>query len=228
MGVQGWQLSISTGTYHTPNVCSSCLGPREMQVKAFVSEKHGNMRHSLTMAFPYCNACGARAAREKLRAGLVIGGSAALGLFLALAAGATLVGNVLDPWVAFGGALVVAAALAAGVAFITRPALPPAPATARGEAVILRDTSGAVLCTNQRFAELLAQANGATPKPASTVMTTEAWAPLAALVVGLLAVLLWIKYAPYTLRSPSPPPPPRVTTPAAPRPAAPARPSPGR
>jgi hypothetical protein len=220
MGVPGWQLTISTSTYHTPSVCSSCLGPRETQVEAVVSEKRGNMRHTLRMAFPYCNACADRAKREQRRAGLVIGGGAALGLVLAIVAGAGMAGDIIDePIVAFVVAVLLACAMAAGIAFATRPALPPAPATARGEAVILRSTDGVLLCTNQRFAELLGNANSATPAPGSTIMSTETWAPLAALLVGALVVLLWIKYAPYTLRRSSPPPP-RVTAPApAPRPA---------
>jgi hypothetical protein len=227
MGIQGWQLSLSTSTYHTPNVCSSCLGPRETQVEAVVSEKNGNVRTTLKMAFPYCNPCAARAKREKLRAGLVIGGGAVLGLVFALGAGAFLAGGVIEPVLAFALAVLVAAGLSAGFAFATRPGLPPAPATARGEAVILKDTSGVVLCTNERFAELLGNANSATHKPGSTIMSTEAWAPLAALLVGVLVVCLWYKYAPYSLRSPSPPPSPaRATAPAAPRPAAaPARPA---
>lgn len=220
MGVQGWQLTISTGTYHTPSVCSSCLGPRQTQVEAVVSEKDGNVRRTLKMAFPYCNACASRAKREKLRAGLVLGGAAVLALVLTLAAGATMAGDLLDPIVAFAGAVLVSAAISTGIAIATRPALPPPPATARGEAVILRDTSGVVLCTNQRFAELLGQANSATPMPGKTIMSTETWAPLSALLIGTLVVLLWLRYAPYTVQSPSPPPPPRAAAAAPPRPAA--------
>jgi hypothetical protein len=210
MGIQGWQLSISTGSYRTPNVCSSCLGPRETQVEAVVSEKSGNIRTTLRMAFPYCNACGARAARDKWRNGIVLGVSALLGAVLALGAGVGLAGSGLDPIIAFSAGVVAAMVLATGLAFVTRPSVPPAPATARGEAVILRDTSGVVLCTNQRFAELLAEANGATAKPGRTLMSTEIWAPLAAFLVGVLAVLLWGRVDPNAFRSSSP----RATTPA--------------
>jgi hypothetical protein len=217
MGIQGWQLSISTGSYRTPNMCSSCLGPRETQVEAVVSEKSGNIRTTLRMAFPYCNACGARAIRDKRRNAVVVGVSALLGAVLALGAGVGLGGSGLDPIVAFSAGVVAAMVLATGLAFATRPAVPSPPATARGEAVILRDTSGVVLCTNQRFAELLGEANGAKPTQGRTIMSTETWAPLAAFLIGVLAVLLWARVDPYAFRSR--PAPPRAATPA---------PSPGR
>jgi hypothetical protein len=218
MGVQGWQLSISTGSYRTPNMCSSCLGPRETQVEAVVSEKNGNIRTTLRMEFPYCNACGARATRDKRRNAVVLVVSALLGAILSLGMGVALGGGVVDPVVAFSAGVLAAMLLAAGLAFATRPSVPPPPATARGEAVILKDTSGIVLCTNQRFAELLGEANGATPAPGRTVMSTEIWAPLAAFLVGVLAVLLWARVDPYAFRSR---PAPRATTPA-PSPARPA------
>jgi hypothetical protein len=219
MGIQGWQLSISTGSYRTPNMCSSCLGPRETQVEAVVSEKSGNIRTTLRMAFPYCNTCGARATREKWRNGIVLGVSALLGAVLALGAGLGLAGSGLDPIIAFSAGVVAAMVLATGLAFVTRPAAPPAPATARGEAVILRDTSGIVLCTNQRFAELLGEANGAKPAPGRTIMSTETWAPLAALLIGVLAVLLLARADPRLFSSR--PAPSRATP--APSPRAPAR-----
>ena len=219
MGVQGWQLTISTGTYHTPNVCSSCLAPRETQLEAMASEKQGNVRRTLKMAFPYCNACAQRAGREKRREIIVIIVGAAVGLVLSATAAAGGAGDVLDPIVACVVAVLLSAGIAAAIAFATRPPMPPSPATARGEAVILRDTSGVVLCTNQRFAELLGQANSATPAPGRTIMSAETWAPAAAVLVGLLAVCIWAKYIPHAFESRPSPPPARVSAPAAPRPA---------
>jgi len=201
MGVQGWQVSLSTSTYHTPSVCSSCLGPRETQVEAVVSEKNGNIRHTLKMAFPYCNACAARAKRDKLRTAIVLGVAALLGAGASLGALVALDRALPSPFVAAAIGLVAGAALATGLAFATRPGAPPPPATARGQAVILRDVSGIVLCTNQRFAELLGQANNATPTPGSTRMTTEAWAPITAGLVGVLALLMWARVAPASFRA---------------------------
>lgn len=221
MGVQGWQLTISTGTYRTPSFCSSCLGPRETQLEATVSEKSGNIRTTLKMAFPYCHACAARARRESRRAGFVIGGGVVFGLLFVFAAGAFMAGDLLDPILSFVIGILLAMGIATGIAFATRPGPPPAPATATGEAVILRDTGGTVLCTNQRFAEMLGEANSATPKPGSTFMTTEMWAPLAALFVGVFVTLLWAKYAPRTFDS-SPSPPPRPVQIAVPKKATPA------
>src|SRR5439155_1234274 len=102
---------------------------------------------------------------------------------------------------------------------------PPSPATARGQAVILRSTDGAVLCTNQRFAELLAEANSASVKRSTMWFTTEAWAPLAAMLVGALVLVFWWRYAPPLPSSPAAasPQPARKPIPPARAPRAPGR-----
>jgi hypothetical protein len=83
--------------------------------------------------------------------------------------------------------------LAAVLALVTRQSRPAPPATARGEAVILRDTTGAVLCTNPEFAQLLARANGGTSRPGTQRMTVEVWAPLLALALGVGVLATWVK-----------------------------------
>ena len=225
MGIQGWQVRLSTGTYQTPNTCSSCLGPRETEVVAEVSEKSGNIRTTLRMGFPYCNACAGRAKREKTRTAVVLVAACVVGLLLSIlaCAGVGLVDGDVEPVIAIAIAVLFAAGLSAGLAMATRPALPQTPATARGEAVILRDTSGTVLCTNQRFAEMLAHANGATPSPGSTIMTTETWAPLSALLASIFVVACWARYGP-PMRSHAPPPPrpAAVSSPSPKKPTAPA------
>jgi hypothetical protein len=197
---------LSTGSYRTPSFCSSCLGPRETEVKATVTEKHGNVRTTLTMGFPYCNACAKRAASEKTREILVHTGAAAFGL--ALAGGAWMAVDAVMPEIGFTLAAFFAVGIAVALAFVTRPSPPPPPATARGQAVILRDTSGLVLCTNQEFANRLAQANSTTARPGSQWFTLELAAPLTALVCGLLLFLMWARYAPPPRASYTPPPPP--------------------
>jgi hypothetical protein len=217
LGIEGWQLNLSTGTYQTPSVCSSCLGPREVEVKAVVSEKAGNIRTTLTMGFPYCTPCSKRAEAEKRWTGLVMIAACVLGG--ALAMGAWVEDRALYPGIGFPAAILIAAGLSAALAFATRPGAPPPPATARGQAVILRSTDGAVLCTNQVFAERLAQANNASLTPATMWFTTEAWAPLGAMLIGTLVLLMWWKYAPPLPASPSSPP--AAASPAARRPAPP-------
>lgn len=194
MGIEGWQLTLSTSTYQTPPMCASCLGPRETEVKAVVSEKAGNIRTTLTMGFPYCTPCSKRAEREKTWTALVMVAAVVLGGALAL--GAWVEDRAIHPAIGFPAAILVAAGLSAGIAFATRPGRPPPPATARGQAVILRSTDGAVLCTNQRFAELIAEANGASVTRSTLWFTTEAWAPLAAILIGTLVLVFWWRYAP--------------------------------
>lgn len=191
MSIQGFLINLSSHSYETPGCCASCMRPQEMQVEARVSEKSGNIRTTLTMAFPYCNACAKRARWEKVRQ-IIVGVMAALvGVALAIAAWGVDVG--VGASIRFALALPLAAAIAAVLALATRQSLPAPPATARGEAVILRDTSGTVLCTNPQFAQLLAQANGGTPRPGAQRMTVEVWAPLTALLCGVLVLLSWIK-----------------------------------
>jgi hypothetical protein len=78
-------------------------------------------------------------------------------------------------------------------ALATRQSVPAPPATARGEAVILRDTNGTVLCTNPQFARLLAEANGRAPRPGVQRLTAEVWAALGALMFGVLVLSFWLK-----------------------------------
>lgn len=191
MSIQGWIVDLSSHSYRTPGQCASCMGPRETEVKATVSEKSGNIRTTLTMGFPYCNACAKRAGWEKVRQ--IIVGLLAAGLGAGLAVGAWALDVGLNPGVRFAAALPVAAGLGLGAALLTRQSKPAPPATARGEAVILRNTSGTVLCTNEQFANLLAQANGRQAKPGSMWMTPEAWAPLTALLCGVLVLLMWVR-----------------------------------
>jgi hypothetical protein len=191
MSIQGFIVDLSSHSYETPSCCASCLGPRQTQVEARVSEKTGNIRTTLTMAFPYCDACAKRARWEKVRQ-VIVGVLAALAaVALALAAWRVDVG--VGASIRFALALPLGMASAAILALATRQSLPAPPATARGEAVILRDTHGAVLCTNPQFAQILAQANGVTVKPGAQRMTVEVWAPLTALLLGGLVVISWIK-----------------------------------
>lgn len=217
MATRGFSMHISTGSYRTPGCCASCCGPRETELEARATEKHGNIRTTLTMRFPYCNACSARARKEKVRAVIVLLAAAAFGA--AFAAGAWFGEDYVDGAIGFSVALPIAALVAFLLALVTRPGLPPPPATARGEAVILRDTSGTILCTNQQFAELMARANNTSMRPDSQWMTTEAWAPLTALLLGAFVLIFWLKTPSHptysapatrapTTRAPTPPPPP--------------------
>lgn len=191
MSIQGYLVGLSSHSYRTPNHCASCMGARETEVKAQISEKNGNIRTTLTMGFPYCNACAKRAGWEKIRNILVGIMAATFGVGLALTAWGVDFG--IGASIRFAILLPLAVLLAFLFALVTRQSEPAPPATARGEAVILRDTSGTVLCTNPQFAELLAQANGTTARPGSHWFTAEAWAPLTALLVGTLVLLYWLK-----------------------------------
>jgi hypothetical protein len=191
MSIQGHAVDLSSHSYSTPSVCASCMGPRTTEVEARVSTKSGNTRTTLTMTFPYCDPCAKRARGEKLRHVLI-------GVLVAIFGGlAGLLAWEVDIGVGasirFALELPLAALLAWLVSLGLRPSMPAAPATARGEAVILRDTSGEVLCTNPQFAELLAQANGVTARPATHWLTVELWAPLLALLIGVLVLLSWVK-----------------------------------
>jgi hypothetical protein len=191
MSIHGFIVDLSSHAYETPSCCSSCLGPQQTQVEARLSQKSGNVRTTLTMAFPYCDPCAKRARREKIRQGIVGVVAALLGVALAFAAWRVDVG--VGASIRFALALPLAMVLTAALALVTRQSVPALPATARGEAVILRDTSGAVLCTNPQFAQRLAQANGATPRPGAQHLTVEVWSPLAALLCGVLVLISWIK-----------------------------------
>jgi hypothetical protein len=189
--IRGWEVDISAHSYSTPSCCSSCCGPRETEVTAKISEKTGNIRHTLTMEFPYCRTCASRARFEKVRQVVVGILSALLGLGLTLSAWAFDV--LLEAPFRFAAALVAAIALSGLLALLTRRSIPKPPATARGEAVILRDTTGTVLCTNQRFAEVLATENRARVRPGSKWFTVELWSPVAAALVGTLVLVTWIQ-----------------------------------
>jgi hypothetical protein len=224
MSIQGFLVALTPQSYETPNCCASCLGPRETELKARLSEKSGNIRTTLTMAFPYCNACAKRAKREKIRQILVGLAAALTGAALALAAWRVDLGPVAP--IRFAIALPLAAAVAALVALLTRQSIPAPPATARGEAVILQDTRGTVLCTNPQFAQHLAQANGGPATPGAQHLTVEVWAPITALLVGALVAGSWIKVgAPHATAtaSASPASDPAATPPRKPAPAAPAK-----
>lgn len=189
--IRGWEVDISAHSYSTPSCCSSCCGPRETEVTAKISEKTGNIRHTLTMEFPYCRPCAARARYEKVRQ-VVVGVLGAL-LALGLTLSAWAFDVILEAPFRFAAALVTAIALSGLLALVTRRSIPKPPATARGEAVILRNTTGTVLCTSQRFAELLATENYARVRPGSKWFTVELWAPVAAALVGTLVLVTWIQ-----------------------------------
>lgn len=190
MSIQGYIVPLSCHAYRTPDRCASCMGPSETQVEARTSEKRGNRNIGVTMAFPYCNGCAKRAKREKARLYLVLGLGALLGAGLALGAWGVDVG--LGASARFAVALPLATALAALLALATRQSIPAPPATARGEAVILRDMSGTVLCTNLEFARLLARTNRTgEPVIGRQRMTIELWAPLVALAIGVCVLITW-------------------------------------
>jgi hypothetical protein len=191
MSIQGFIVDLSSDAYETPNCCASCMGPRQTVVTARVSEKTGNVRTTLTLAFPYCEACAKRARREKIRQVIVGIAAAAVGAALALAAWFVDAGAGAS--VRFAVAVPLATLLAAVLALATRQSLPAPPATARGEAIILRNASGTALCTNPQFAQILAEVNGRTPRPGVQRMTLEVWAPLAAALFGVLVLLSWIQ-----------------------------------
>lgn len=199
MAVAGWSVDLSTGSYKTPGTCASCMGPNETQVKATATEKVGNVRRTLTMHFPYCQACARRVASEHTR-GILVGVVAAL-VGVAAPAVAWFAEDRIDPAIGMTAAFAAVALFGVGLAYATRPALPEAPATARGEAVMLLGTYGKVLCTNEQFASLLARANNLTPKPDKKWMTVEMWAPLVGVLVAFFVFACWLK----TPSRPSPP-----------------------
>lgn len=88
-------------------------------------------------------------------------------------------------------ALPAAAGVAALLALATRRSRPTPPATARGQAVILRYADCTVLCTNERFANQLAQMNGSTARPGSRFFTTEVRSSIMALCGGFLVFCVW-------------------------------------
>jgi len=191
MSIHGYLVNLSSSTYEAPSCCSSCMGPRETEVGASISEKSGNVRTRLKMVFPYCNVCAKRARWEKVRE-ILMGGVAAL-LGAALAIVAWVVDAAAGAPIRFALALLIAAGAAAALAMLTRGSRPALPATARGEAVILRDTRGTVLCTNPQFAQRLAEVNGSTARQGSQRVTVEVWAPIVALLCGVLVLLVWMK-----------------------------------
>ncbi len=217
MSVKGWLVHIPAGSYSTPSRCASCLGPKQTEISVEATSKSGNIRTTLTMSFPYCTACAQRAARERIRGVVVFLGAMAIGAAFALAFAFA---NVfVGLYVRTAIAALFAIPVGIGVALATRPPMPPLPATARGDAIFLRDTSGTVLCTNEQFAQSLAQANNTSATPGSKTMSTESWSAFAVIVGGGLAIAGFAYWAPgsmfepqrepyaTTSRSPSPPPP---------------------
>jgi hypothetical protein len=201
VSIQGWLVQLPLHGYSTPPRCASCCGPKETEVFVQTTEKQERSRVTLTMGFPYCLSCAKRLAHERLRGALVIAGSLVIGVALALAFAFANVLVGLAIRAAIAAVLGVAAALA--LALATRPPLPPPPASARGDAVILRGTSGLVLCTNQEFAQSLAQANRTVATPGSKWMTSATWAVFAVLLGGGAAIAAFTRLAPASSFDPS-------------------------
>ncbi len=194
MSVKGWIVHLPSPSYSTPSRCASCLGPKETEIKVQATSKSGNIRTTLTMSFPYCTACAQRAAKERVRGLLVFLGAMMIGGACALAFAFANVFVELPIREIVAAILAIPAAI--GLALVTRPPLPAAPATARGDAIFLRSTSGDVLCTNEAFAQSLAQANRTGARPGSKWMTTESWAPFAVLLGGGMAIAGFAYWAP--------------------------------
>ena len=200
MSVKGWLVHLPSPSYSTPSRCASCLGPKETEIIVQATQKSGNIRTTLRMSFPYCTPCAQRAGKEKIRGFLVFLGAMGIGAAFALAFAFANVFVGLYIRTAIASALAIPAGVA--LALLTRPAMPPLPATARGEAIFLRNTSGTVLCTNQEYAQSLAQANGRTATPGSKMMTTESWSAFAVIVGGGLAIAAFASWAPGSMFDP--------------------------
>ena len=194
MSIKGWLVQLPLHGYSTPPRCASCCGPKETEVFVQTTEKRERSRITITMGFPYCLSCAKRLAHERLVGSLVIG----VALALAFAFANVLVGLAIRTAIA----AVIGAAAAHALALATRPPMPPPPASARGDAVFLRDTSGLVLCTNQEFAQSLAQANRTAAKPGSKWMTTATWAVFAVLCGGGAAIAGFTHWAPASMFDP--------------------------
>ena len=225
MSVKGWLVHLPSPSYSTPSRCASCLGPKQTEISVQATHKSGNTRTTLTMSFPYCTPCAQRAAKERIRGVVVFLGAMVIGaaFALAFAFANVFVGLYIRTFIA--ALLAIPAGIA--LAVLTRPPIPPAPATARGDAIYLRNTNGTVLCTNQEYAQSLAQANGRTATPSSKMMTTESWSPFAVILGGGLAIAAFASWAPGTMfeparepypssgyeAPPSPPSPPSLRSP---------------
>ena len=200
MSVKGWLVHLPSPSYSTPSRCASCLGPKQTELSVQATQKSGNIRTTLTMSFPYCTPCAQRAAKERMRGVAVFLGAMLIGAMFALAFAFAnvFVGVYIRTTIA----AILAIPAGVALAFLTRPAMPPSPATARGEAIFLRNTDGTVLCTNQEFAQSLAQANGKTATPGSKMMTTESWSAFAVIVGGGLAIAGFASWAPGSMFEP--------------------------
>lgn len=193
MSIQGWLVQISTlryGGFKLPSCCSNCGGPHERDVKTKKGEKNGTIFTTLTLRFPYCLPCAKRVTLDKIRRTLVLTFAVILGIALPIGAWAC------DVLFETGARLIIAVPIAVAImaplAFVTRLPAPKPPKTARGEAVILQDTSGTVLCTSQRFAQLICDANGIQMKPGRQRFTTELKAIGLTTVFSLWVFIFWV------------------------------------
>jgi len=200
VSIQGWLVQLPVPRYSTPSICASCCAPRETEVSIQTSEKRGNIRTTLTLTFPYCAVCAKRLTMNRTRSMLVFLGGMGIGVVFALAFAFANVFFDLTTRTIIAAVFAMPAAL--GVALLLRLPPPPEPATARGDAVFLRGVGGLVLCTNERFAYALSQANGTISKPGSKLMTTESWAPFAAILGGGLAIAGFAYWAPGSMHNP--------------------------
>ncbi len=201
MSVKGWLVNLPSPGYSTPSRCASCLGPKETEIRVQAQQKNGNVRTTLTMSFPYCAECAKRAAKERIRGVFVFLGAMGIGFVFALAFALAnvLVGVYIRTIIA--AVLAIPAGIA--LAILTRPPMPPAPATARGDAIFLRNVSGTVLCTSEPFAQALAQANGRSATPGSKMMTTESWSPFGVILGGGMAMCAFGYWAPGSMFEPA-------------------------
>ncbi|MEP7126151.1 MAG: hypothetical protein ABJE95_34780 [Byssovorax sp.] len=216
MSVKGWLVHLPSPSYSTPARCASCLGPKETEIAVQATSKSGNIRTTLTMRFPYCTACAQRAGKEKIRGVGVFFGAMLIGAAFALAFAFANVFVGLYVRTAIAAILAIPAGFA--LARLTRPPMPPLPATSRGEAIFLRNTSGTVLCTNEQFANALAQANGRGATPGSKWMDTEGWSVFAVILGGGLAIAGFAAWAPGSMFEPDRPFDPSSYSPGSPMP----------
>jgi hypothetical protein len=201
MRIHGWEVTIDYEGVRIPCQCANCGGPKELFVATGAGRGTGWFSRSvvrLTLHMPYCRACAERMHATGLRVVALSTLVTLLGIVLP-GAGLVLLKLRYDALPASFAAAAVAIVGATVAAFVLGQKRPVAPATSTLDAVSIESfenvappavCTARLFCTNQAWAERLA--NVTTARPATV---TRARGPIAvawcAVLAAAMVALVW-------------------------------------
>ena len=170
MADQGCDVVLQSNSFHIPLKCASCGGPQQTTRTAKKTVKQGNWTTTRSFQIPYCGPCAQRAQATWMK-GLIFA-VATVGIAAVFSAIGFLAPGLPAPLL-IGLPIVLSLGFAITAMTALAPKAPPAPATAKGDAVKLVKFSGSMstlYCVNPAWGAEFAQMNGIQPLPKSRSM----------------------------------------------------------